>query len=427
MSKRPCFLLFAALLFAACEKNDTPGPGESKVFSLTVHNPYSVLQNETAGFLTDEDGRVRTFQWLPGLGTTKLTVQDAKPGERFDFTIAEAYTLSLPGTGLVDTFLDIRTYTNLTDSAEFDLGPLISIVYTGQTDFHIQFTGITTLDSIVVPNGVTFALPQPDNNFQGQYLVQHTGQFWCRVKVNGESKWRYLQLDNVTGSAINVTRDATTLPELPPASASIGLPFFTNWRYRLDRSLSSGHHKFLPLGPQYPIPGGVVPFFDAVQVQEPPGLPNFGYRFRLTGEDAAPGGYGYECDRFFSVLPNAAPALNFDIQPTNLADKRLIAVTSSGPVDVLYFRRFGSPNISWEVFAAPAVGGATIYRLPDVPADLSNRFPALKTYDFNNTVLVRAESYDMFNGYEEAIKARMHPQDLLWQVKAGYLARSRTF
>jgi len=424
MSKRLCFLLFAALFFAACEKSDTPGPTGETGFSVTFSSAYSILQNETAVFLTDEDGHIRAFRWMSGPGTTKFTVPDSKPGERFDFSVAGIFTRTLPGTSLVDTFLIIRTYTNLADSARFDLIPTGNEV---ETNFYITFTGITSLDSIVVPNGITFALPQPDNNFQGQYLVQHTGQFWCRVKVNGESKWRYLLLDNVTGSTINVTRDATTLPELPPASASVALPFFTAWTYQLDRVLDANQDKFLPLGPQFPIPGGVVPFFDAVQILEPPGLSNFGYRLRLAGEDAAPGGYGYECDRFFSVLPNTAPALNFDIQPTNLADKRLIAVTSSGPVDVLSFTRFGSPNISWEVFAAPAVSGATIYRLPDVPAELSDIFPLLKTYDFDTKVQVRAESYDVFNGYEEAIRTRMHPQDLLWQARAGYLARSRTF
>lgn len=424
MSRRPCFLLFAILLFASCEKNDTPGPTGEPRFSLTFSSAYSILQNETAAFLTDEDGRIRVFQWMPGPGTTTLVVPDAEPGEKFDFSVAGVFMRNLPGTSLVDTFLIIRTYTNLVDSARFDLIPPGNEF---ETDFKITFTGITSLDSIVVPNGVTFALPQPDNNFQGQYLVQHNGQFWCRVKVNGESKWRYLLLDNVTGSTINVTRDATTLPELPPSTVTVALPFFTNWTYRLDRSLDADHNKFLPLGPQFPIPGGVVPFFDAVPIQEPPGLPNFGYRLRLAGEDAAPGGHGYECDRFFTALPNAAPALNFDIQPTNLADKRLIAVTSSGPVDVLSFTRTGSTNISWEVFAAPAASGATIYRLPDVPTELSNIFPILKTYDFDSKVQVRAEGYDQFGGYDAAIRERMYPQDPLWQARAGYLARIRTF
>ena len=417
-------VLFAALILVSCDKNDPPGPGGQEGFSVTFNSAYSILQNETAGFLSDADGRIRVFQWLPGPGTTKLTVPDAQEGERFDFTIAGIFTLSLPGTGLVDTFLTIRTYTNLADSAEFDLIPAGNEY---ETDFHIKFTGITTLDSIAVPNGVTFALPQPDNGFQGEYLVWHTGQFWCRVKINSESKWRYLLLDNVTDSTINVTRDATTLPELPPSSVSVGLPFFTNWTYRLDRALDPEHNKFLSLGPQFPIPGGVVPFFDAVQVLEPPGLPNHGYRLRLVGDDASPGGYGYECDRFFSTLPNAAPVLNMDIQPTNLADKRQIAVTSSGSVDVLSFTRTGLPNLTWEVFAAPAATGPTLYRLPDVPTELSNRFPVLKTYDFDSNVRVRAEGYDQFDSYDEAIRERMHPQDPLWQMKAGYLARIRNF
>jgi len=424
MANRFLFSLLTILFLVSCDKNDPPTPVGEERFSVTFHSAYSILQNETAGFLTDESGHVRVFQWLPGPGTTKITVPDAKPGERFDFSVAGIFTRAVPGTGLIDTFVSVRTYTNLADSAEFDLIPPGDAY---ETDFQIKFTGITTLDSIVVPNGVTFALPQPDNNFQGQYLVQHSGQFWCRVKVNGESKWRYLLLDNVTGSTINVARDATTLPDLPPSAASIGLPFFAAWTYRLDRALDPDHNKFLPIGPQFPIPGGVVPLFDAIQVLEPSGLPAHGYRLWFLGEDPAPGGSGYECDRFFSVLPGTLPALNVDIQPTSVADKRVIAVTSSGPVDVLSFTRFGSPNISWEVFVAPASTGPTMYRLPDVPAELSNRFPSLKTYDLGNSVRVRAEAYDGFNSYDEAIKARMSGFDPLWQAKAGYLARSRTF
>ncbi|MFN0014623.1 MAG: hypothetical protein ACKVU2_08750 [Saprospiraceae bacterium] len=374
--------------------------------------------------MSDKDGRVRLFQWLKGLNTTKLVVADAKEGEQFDLTIVGISLLSLPGTSVIDTFLSIKTYTDVADGAEIDFIPA-GVGYV--TNFQIKLTGISTLDSIVVPNSVTFALPQPDNGFQGEYQVRHDGQFWCRIKVNGEQNWRYLLLDNVTSGSLTITRDGTALPELPSSSAYIELPFFTNWNYGLDKAVNSSQNKFLPLGPPFSIPGGVVPLFDAVQVLEPPGLPNYGYRLWLRGTDPAPGGYGYECDLLFSTLPTSAPVLDFDIQPTTLADKRLVAVTSSGPVDVLSFTRFGSSNLTWEVFAAPAESGPTVYRLPDVPGELSDKFTALKTYDFGGNVLVKAERYEQFDNYAAAIQALMRPQDPLWRAKAGYLARQRIF
>ncbi|MEQ1744111.1 MAG: hypothetical protein ABMA02_01685 [Saprospiraceae bacterium] len=419
------FAVFTVLLLVSCGKTDIPPSGDEPGYTVTFVSRFSILQNETAAFLSDDDGQIRLFQWLPGLDTTKLVVADTKEGERFDLTIVGVLLRSLPGTNLVDTFLTMKTYTNVADGSVLDFIP-VDVVY--ETDFQIKFTGISTLDSIVVPNGVTFAQPQPDNNFQGEYQVLHNGQFWCRIKLNGEPNWRYLLLNNVTSSGtLNITRDVATLPELPNSPAYIGLPFFTNWTYKLDKAVNASQDKFLVLGPQLPIPGGVVPLFDALPALEPPGLPNHGYRLWLLGTNPAPGGYGYECDRLFTTLPATAPALDIDIQPTNLADKRLVAVTSSGPVDVLSFTRFGSPNLTWEVLAAPATNGPTVYRLPDVPSTLSDRFPALRTYDLGSHVQVRAERYDQFDGYDAAIRARMQPQDPLWRAKAGYLARQRTF
>lgn len=425
MTYRLILALFGTMILASCDKTVNPAPGDGQAFTFTFNSAYSIVQYETAGFLSDEDGQVRVFQWLSGPGTTKLTVPDAKAGERFDFTLVGIHTLALPGTGVIDTFLTMRTYTHLANGAELDLIPVNNEI---ETLFQIKFNGISTLDSIVVPNGVTFELPQFDNGFQGQYLVRHNGQFWFRIKINAEPKWRYLIFDNVASSLLNITRDATTMPELPASSFSIGLPFFAGWSYRMDRAIDAGQNNLLTLAPQLPIPGGVMPLFDEIPVLEPAGLPNNGYRLWLMGNDAAPGGYGYECDRFFSTLPNVAPALNFDIQPTSLADKRLIAVTSSGPVDVLSFMRSAVPNnMTWEVLTAPAATGPTVYRLPDVPVELSSLFPALMTYDFGSEVQVRAERYDLFDNYDAAIKVQMHPLDPLWRAKAGYVARRRTF
>lgn len=425
MHNRFLLLLLAALWsVAACEKKETPPPPADPAFTVTLHNAFNLVEAQYAAFVSDEDGRIRAFRWLPGTDTARLTVPEARAGEQFDCTVVKIVPLLAPGTGIRDTTVTLTTYTGLTTSTDIYLRDPSNVQ---ATDLFLTLTGASTLDSIVVPDGITFALPQPDNNFRGEYRVFHTGRFWCRIKVNGEPTWRYLVFDNVNTPTLDIQRDVATLPELPPSSTAIALPFFADWTYHLDRVINLNQGHFLSLSPLVPIPGGVVPFFDAIAVFEPPTLPGNGYRLRLSGFDPAPGGYGYVCDRFFQQLPASMSAPVFDIAPTNLAGNRLVGVVSSGPVDVLALTRFGTPNLTWEVLAQPTSTGLLAYRLPDVPAGLGDLFPALKSYSFDGRVRVRAEHYEQFGSYREAIAPRLMQNDPLWQMKAGYTARLRVF
>ena len=417
-------LLAVLLGVAACEKQVLPPPSADTAFTVVLHNSFNLAEAQYAAFVSDEDGLVRAFRWLPGTDTARLTVPDAKPGDRFDCTVVKIVPLLAPGTGIRDTTVRLTTYTGLSESADIFLREP-SILQ--ETDLTITLTGVVTLDSIVVPDGITFALPQEDNNFRGEYRIFHTGRFWCRLKINGEANWRYAFFDHVGSPTLDIQRDATTLPELVGPSAGVALPFFADWTYQLDRVTNLGQNQFLALGPLVPIPGGVVPVFDAFSVYEPPGLPNNGYRLRLSGFDPVPGGYGYVSDRFFQNLPPAVPLLAFDIAPTTLSDNRLVAAISTGPVDLLAFVRTGTPNLTWEVLAAPTPNGLLAYRLPDVPSDLAELFNTLKTYNFGGAVRVRAEGYDQFDTYEAVIARRMAQDDPLWQMKAGYTARERVF
>lgn len=81
-----------------------------------------------------------------------------------------------------------------------------------------------------MPDGLTFARPQPSNNFSGFYRVVHTGKIWLRLKVNGEPNWRYMFFDNISGEALAATADVTLLPAMLTAPKNITLPLIVPGR-----------------------------------------------------------------------------------------------------------------------------------------------------------------------------------------------------
>lgn len=427
MHTRLAVLIPAVLLFlAACRKNESPDPLAPITYSLTVHNEFGILEARYAVFLSDEDGAVREFRWIPANDTAHLTIPDVNSTDRFDCTVVKITTLDAPGTGVRDTTVDLTTYTNLYSGGHIYLR---DPNYLQTTDLYMAFTGMTSIDSIIVPEGLTFARPQPGNNFAGQYRVLHTGRIWCRILIDGETQWRYAYFENVNSATLDTTLDATTLPLVPTPPASISLPLLAEWDYKIDRVVDVAKRQFLPIGDLIHAPGGPIPIFDQMEVFEPAGLPGAGYRLRFSGSDDSPGSYRYECDQFFPTLPQSLPTLPFDITSTTLADNRLVAVQCTGLFDLLALtrRHTGTPHLNWEVLTALPNDGLLIYRLPDVPEPLGSLFPPLKSYDFGGSVQVRAENYDQFQSYPEAVMRRLLQDDPLWQMKAGYLGRERIF
>lgn len=424
-------LLLSGILFlfiSSCRKNETPDPPVPPAFELTFNNTYPLPESEYAVFLSDEDGLIRAFRWLPGADTARVAVPDAKTGDVFDCTVVGINTLSIPGTGIFDTTVVLTTYTNLSDGTNIHLR---SPDFVQTTDLYVAFTNFTSLDAVVVPDGLTFAQPQALNNYQGQYRILHSGRFWLRLRINGESEWRYASFDATNTPTVNVTLDAANLPGINSPPASVNLPFFAPWSFRIDRVIDAGQQQFLAIGDNIPIPGGPVPIFDQLDVFEPPDPSTGTYRLRLSGTDVEPGSYTYHCDRLASPLPATIPAPAFDIQPTTVAGPRVVAVKCIGAFDLLSLTReqSGAVNVLWEALVAPAGNnGIVTYRLPDVPKDLSDRFPQLKSYDnFGSAVRVRAENYDLYNTFPAALAPRLLRDDPLWQMKAGYVGRERVF
>jgi len=426
MNKKNLLLAtLAASVFFSCEKDSNPTPPDP-AFKLTLKNEFGLLENRFAAFLSDEDGKVLVYREIPGGGdTVQMEVPNAQPTDRFDCTVVKIVTIDAPGSGVKDTTISLTTYTNLGSGETLNLRNLF---YQQSTDLNVTFTGVTSVDTIIVPDGLTFVRPQPVNNFTGQYRILHTGQFWLRIRINGEQIWRYLIFKDVNTPTLTTTVDASLLLPILAAPTDLTLPFSAAWQYKADGVIDSSALKFLALGDLLRAPGGAIPVFGEVRIFEPisndaPNNPEpkpYGiYRLQASGSDD----YTYFSDFFYQKLPTALPEPDFDLAPTILSDNRLVATQCVGDFDALVFARSraGTPNITWEVYVAPS-NGIVMYRLPDVPEELGNQFSSLKNYDFGGQVRARAERYDRLD-YETAIRQRLLNNDPIWQAKAGYLGR----
>ncbi|MBV6443008.1 MAG: hypothetical protein EPGJADBJ_04736 [Saprospiraceae bacterium] len=418
---------FAVSIFLSCEKDATPAPTDQP-FRITVKNEFSPLSGRFAVFLSADDGKVLVYREIPGVDTVLLEWPDTLADNRFDCTVVKITTIEAPGSGVKDTTLHLTTYTNLSSGESINLRELN---YQQVTDLNVTFTGVTSVDTIIVPDGLTFVRPQPSNNFTGQYRILHTGQFWLRIRINGQPMWRFILFNDVNGPSLTTTVDANILLPIFAAPANLTFPFTAAWQYKVDGLVDTTALKFLAMGDLLRAPGGPIPVFSDVDIFEPvsndvfnPGpKPYNGFRAQVNGSDASSGGYTYFSDFFYPDIPANLPAPAFDLLPTVLADNRLVATQCVGNFDVLVFSRTrtGTPNINWEVNTKPA-NGIVSYRLPDVPEALGNSFPALKNYDFGGQVRSKAESYEKLD-YESAIRQKLLNADPLWQAKGGYLGR----
>lgn len=415
------------LLFVFSCKKEEPGPNQpSTAFTIVLDNEFNELQARYAAFLSDEEGRVRAFRWLPGLDTTHLSVPYVNATDRFDCTVVKITNINAPGSGVVDTSIVLTTYAELSDGQTVHLR---QPEFRQSLDLIVQFTNINSLDSIIVPDGLTFARPQAANSFTGQYRILHTGKVWLRLLINGETTWRYMFFDNVSGPTQGATIDATILPKLfNSPTRYIALPFTSPWQYKVEGIVDTAAGKFMPLGDLLRAPGGAVPVFGELAVFEPEVKPYAGYRLQFHGvaEGSAP---GYAIDGYFPALPPALPLPGFDIESAAPANTRYAAARCTGDFDVLAFTRTraGLPGLRWEAFIRPATGGGAVaYRLPDLPDEIAALSFPLKIYDFDPAVNVRAEAYD-FLDYEGVLRNLLHNDDPYWQAKGNFLARERNF
>jgi hypothetical protein len=435
MNKQALLLLIPlSLFFATCKKEQVvqPPPTGKSDFVVDVRNDYNELDGHYGLYLSDDNGKVIAFRWLNFRDTTHIVVAQAPTGVRYDCTIAKITTVNASGSGVQDTAINLTTYTRLPSGETIQLRDLN---YQFSTDLQIQFTNMTSFDSILVPNALTFAKPQASNGYTGQYRVQNTGKIWLRVLINGESHWRFLQFNHANTNNLQATVDATLLPVSLAHPTDVAFPFVAAWQYQLDGIVNLDSLHFYPLGDRIHAPGGIIPVFGDVEVFEPiindvfnpGGKPYHNFRIRASGAGSPPEGYFYESDRIYPDIPATLPLPAFDALQSSLSTNRFSAALTSGDMDLLSFTRSinANPAINWEILVEPASSGTTTYRLPELPKALSALSSRLSSFDFQAKPQLRAESYDTYKDYLSVVRQRLLNNDPLWQAKAGYVAKGR--
>lgn len=425
------FLLVATLCYN-CQKDPGVQPPTAPPYTLYVDNQFNALQHRFALFLSDADGKVLAFRWLMGNDTAIVELPGTTLGDRFDCTIAKITAFEAPGSGVRDTTVQLTTYTQLPSGEAIKLQ---DPEYRQLINFNVKFSGMSSFDSIIVPEGLTFARPLPLNGHQGQYQVYHTGALWARVQINGDPHWRFTMLRPISGSTLATEIEVSRMSTILAKPTKIKFPFVAAWKYQVDGVFDSTARRFLPLGDLRRAPGGAEVLFDELQVIEPDAgdpqisipLPYQLYRLHANG-DGGPNAYRYYIDRLYSKLPGTAPIPSFDIAPTTLADKRSVAVQCVGNFDLLSLNwsKGGTPNIQWEALVRYA-NGLVSYRLPDVPDALATAIPALKNHQFDKGVRVRAESYEQFSLFDAIIRQHLQNYDPLWRARAGYMGREEVY
>ncbi|MFN4081877.1 MAG: hypothetical protein ACK4NS_13345 [Saprospiraceae bacterium] len=422
------FALALTLSFFSCNKENGGVFPPEEAYQIAFQNDYNELQAYIAVFLSDEDGKTLAAQWLPGSKTTEIDVPAISRDKKLDCTVVRMQVVQAPGSGVRDTSIQVDTYTQTPSGSRIQLR---SLFYEKSTTLQIQFSGVSSVDSFITPDGLTFFYPQSSNNFYGQYQIQHTGRLWFRMKINGEKDWRFLVFQNVNDIAMNVPAfPPTVLPFIFAKPKDIQTPFPAGWNWRVDGMVDTAKLEFLAFGPMQPVPGNAVPILTALRVFEPIANDEFdpapkiynGFRVKAEGQGPA---FNYYIDRFYNELPTSLPQPLFDVSSSNLADQRLAAARCIGEFDNLIFsRRFSRENlqIEWRTWHAAAVGAVVTYRLPDVPALVADRAPRLRQYAFAPGVWARAENYAGLNGYDEVLRQQFYNNNALWKPRADYLA-----
>jgi hypothetical protein len=243
-------------------------------------------------------------------------------------------------------------------------------------------------------------------------------------------------LERVEGPALVTTLQSKLMPPIIAKPIKVQLPFPASWAYKAEGVIDTAARRFVPIGDLLRAPGGFVPTFDRLDIFEPnsgdPAVPtplpyNKGYRLHL--ESSRPIGVSYTLyyDRFHDRLPAVVQAPTFSTSSTVLADGRAVGVICTPGFDALALTRVraGSTRYQWEAFTEPA--GTLVHRLPDVPKEVADLYPVLKDYRFDRGVRVRAESYDRLSVFGAVMRTRMLNHDVLWQAKAGYVAKEETY
>lgn len=414
-------VLFGLFYTTSCKKTSPDAPRAT--YAIHFDNAFNLLQARYAAYLTDEEGKVVLFKWLSSSDTSSLTVPFSD-FDKYDCTIFKM--VITPTATRMDTAVEMISYPQVPNKTTIFLRDNDPVII---TDLKVQFTGLSTLDSIIVPNGLTFVKPQENTSFFGHYNVRHHGDFWLRARFDGDQHWKYMVFNNYQDANLTVSLDKNILPGFVNPNATIQLPFLAQWQYQIQGEVGGNENRLMPIGDLRRAPGGAVPLLDQLEVFRPESVSFSRYRVQMQGSTTNTDAYTYYCDQYFTNLPATLPIPAFNIGSTTLGDSRLVGVQCIGEFNNLVIRRANStiPSITWTAYTAPINGGITTHRLPDVPTELSTLFSGLKNYNFGSQVLVRAEKYQTLTGFEAVQSMLFLNENPNWRANAGMVGIERSF
>ena len=426
--RRPQINLFIFLcaaisvLFSNAACNKTEGP-ERNSFKITFNNEFTLLEAKFGAFLTQEDGKVVAFSWLNGNTITDFGLDYAE-SETYNCTIVKITYTEAPGSP--EDVVQLTTYHQLKDKTIINLRDLS---FEQESNIKLQFTNITSLDSLIFPEGTALIRPQESTNYFGNFTVNHTGDFWLLAKFNGDPDWRYITFKNFAQTTNTLYIDANLMSKMHQVTPTIKLPFNARWRYHLDGVLNVENKKIIPLGDTFERLESSVSLGNNLYIHQPEDIVIPEYKVELVGTKAGVDGYTYKINRFYNVLPTLIEAPTFNIMPTLVNDNRRVGVRCEGNFDALVMTRTieGTPQINWSVYAAPALDGNVSHELPELPRELGLLYPQLSNYAFGSGIKVRAEQFKFLMGYDEVLSNIFDNSDPFWQTKNELLSVEKTF
>lgn len=415
-------IIIATLIVAlsACEKpwNRPPRPS----YSLTFDNSQNTLQALYGAFLHDESGKVALFSWLKGEDTTNLFI----PFSDFDHYNCTVIKILVTQVGSSqDTTFELTTYHQLSDQSTVYLRtPKETSV---ATELKIQFTGISSLDSIIIPNSIAIIQPQESNNFFGHYRIEHNGNFWIRARFNGDTDWKYRTFKNYSNGDVSLSLAATQFAPITSPEVSINLPFSARWSYQAMGETPGISPQWMSLDQNSDL--NTPPFSSKIDLVHPENETYNRYRIHLRGGGNGSNSSVFYLDQIQDHLPASIPSIAFNVIPFQISDFRNIAVECSGEFDIVTLKR-NSPNppyVHWTAYFPPALNQTVVHKLPDIPEELSRLIPALKNYNLGYTISVTGERYETLSGFEEVQQQLLLNDNPYWKAEAGMTGVERFY
>jgi hypothetical protein len=295
------------------------------------------------------------------------------------------------------------------------------------TELKLQFTGINSLDSIIIPNSTTIIHPQESNNFFGHYQINHNGNFWIRAKFNGDTEWKYRTFKNYSAGDVSLSLAANQFTTITSPQLSIALPHSARWAYQAMGETQGTSPQWMALDQNSDL--NTPPFSSTLELIRPENEPYNRYRLHLKGSGNSSNGSVFHLDQIVDNLPTSIPSIPFNVTPYQISDFRNITIECSGDFDMLTVKRTSPtpPYVRWTSYLPSALNQNVLHQLPEIPDEVARLAPALKNYNLGYTISVTGERYELLSGFEEVQHNLLLNDNPYWKAQAGMTGIERFY